>query len=278
VLEEADKPLVFLTAEDEEYPGEMPFVVIVRSQEHLNRWLCASSPFLQWIQVERLLGEKDVWAEAAQLPGNIPLDIILTEPGREFSDLYRLADVVAVRDVRISMPPAPGFFKAVRLGASLGLPIRLLPLQPSPEMLRELSETLDFYLHDPMVEAPIEFFHSTLAWMRGARVESLWRIFEDDPDVFVSLRANQLRGRPNAEDFPRGFVSGWLKKLLHDGAECADCPWQTLCQGHFKWPDPAYSCDGVKRLFATLRSAADDIEQDLSAFEAQTQLPGSQIP
>ena len=250
MLEEADKSLLFLEAGNENYPDETPFVVIVRSQDHLNRWLRASSPFLQWIQVEQLLDEKDAWAEAAQVPGDIPLDIILSEPCREFSDLYRLADVAAVRDVRISMPPATGFFKAVRLGASLGLPIRLLPLQPSPETLRELSETLDFYLHDPMVEAPIEFFHSTLAWMRGAQVGSLWTIFEDDPDVFVLLGVNELHGPPNAEDFPRGFVSGWLEKLLHNGAECANCPWQTLCQGHFKWPDPTYSCDGVKRLFA----------------------------
>ena len=51
----------------------------------------------------------------------------LIDPGREFADLYRLVDVRSARDVRVSMPARPGFLKAVRLAASLGLPVRLLP-------------------------------------------------------------------------------------------------------------------------------------------------------
>jgi hypothetical protein len=43
--------------------------------------------------------------------------------------------VRSVRDVRVSMPAAPGFLRALRLAASLGLPVRLLPGQPSAEAL-----------------------------------------------------------------------------------------------------------------------------------------------
>ena len=160
----------------------------------MNRWQHDRSPGLQWIQVEGLSGDSDTWAFAAQGTGAIPLDVVLSAPGREFSDLYRLVDVLAVRDVRVSVPATPGFLKAVRLAASLGLPVRLLPGQPSAETIAELAEALAFYLHDPMVEAPIEFFHSALAWMRGSPIGSLWIVFEEDPAVF---RHYDSEGRSN---------------------------------------------------------------------------------
>ena len=78
---------------------------------------------------------------AAQGAGDIPLDVVLSAPGSEFADLYRLVDVLAVRDVRVSMPATPRFLKAVRLAASLGLPVRLLPGQPSTEAVNELASS-----------------------------------------------------------------------------------------------------------------------------------------
>ena len=102
----------------------------------------------------------------------VALDVLLADPASEFSDLYRLVDVRAVRPVRVSMPALAGFSKAVRLAAALGLSVRLLPGQPTPEVLNELAETLTFYLRDPMVEAPVEFFHSVLAFMCGAETGS----------------------------------------------------------------------------------------------------------
>jgi hypothetical protein len=274
VSQEVDNPLIFLRADSEERPGDRPFVVIVRSRGELNRWLHDRSPGLQWIQVERLLRDADAWAFAAQGAGDIPLDVVLSAPASEFADLYRLVDVLAVRDVRVSMLATPRFLKAVRLAASLGLPVRLLPGQPSTEAVNELAAALDLYLHDPMVEAPIEFFHSALAWMRGAQTGSLWSISEEDPAIFRHY-PNGQSGLPRAtrplaeETSSQDFVKNHLARLISKGAECTTCHWQPLCQGYFKWPDPSYSCHGVKQLFATLRAAADEIGQDLAACEAQ---------
>ena len=154
-------------------------------------WLRDRSPALQWIEVEGLLHDFEVWALAAEDPGEVPLDVVLVEPAREFADLYRLVDVRAARDVRVSIPAKPGFLKAVRLAASLGLPVRLLPGQPAAEVLDELQEALAFYLRDPMVEAPIEFFHSALAWLRGAPTGSLWGVLEEDPAVYQRERQHR---------------------------------------------------------------------------------------
>jgi hypothetical protein len=35
---------------------------------------------------------------------------------------------------------------------------------------------------------------------------------------------------------------------MRSGAECADCPFFTVCRGYFKWPQRDYDCTGVKTL------------------------------
>jgi hypothetical protein len=272
VPQDTDQHLVFLRADLDGVPGDQPFVVVVKTRDQLDRWLRDGSPDLQWIQVEGLLGDSDTWALAAQGEGDIPLDVVLAEPGAEFANLYRLVDVCGVRDVRVSMPATPGFLKAVRLAASLGIPVRLLPGQPSDVVVEELAEALSLYLHDSMVEAPIEFFHSTLAWMRGTEADSLWNIAEENPAIFDRSLAGPLPTAHAGVKQPtrHNFVASHLKRLIDERAECALCPWQPLCQGYFKWPDPSYSCQGVKKLFSTLRAAADEIERDLARFEEST--------
>ena len=265
--------LTFRQADSKENPGNGPFVVVVTDRQQLGFWLRDRSPALQWIQIEGLLNDPEVWALAAEDMGEIPLDVILAEPGEEFADLYRLVDVRSGRDVRVSIPAKAGFLKAVRLAASLGLPVRLLPGQPSGEVLSELQEALAFYLRDPMVEAPIEFFHSALAWLRGSSTGTLWGILEEDPAIYYRDAIDGAwNGEPPSDlgvEPTRDFASVFVERLKQSGAECATCPWQEFCAGYFKWPNPEYSCRGIKRLFSTLHAAAHEIEEDLSAFDAQ---------
>jgi hypothetical protein len=270
------RSLKFLPAALAEELGDRPFVVLIRTPGELVRWSEEPPGGLQWIEVEGLLDNLEAWTPATQQrASHVPLDVILTKPASEFANLYRLVDVSATRDLRISMPALPGFFKAVKLAASLRLPIRLLPGQPSPEVLSELTEVLEFYLHGPMVEAPLEFFHSLLAAAAGADNGSLWMILEEDPRAFQRC---DDQGRPQlprpgqlgaTETFSESFVENRLQTLLEQRAECASCPWQQVCRGYFKWPDPAYSCEGVKRLFSRIDAAAAEIERDLAMIEEQ---------
>jgi hypothetical protein len=239
---------------------------------------------LQWIQVEGLLGDPDAWAPAAIGVSQVPLDIVLCDPASEFSDLYKLVDVCAVRDVRVSMPAAPGFLRAIKLAASLQFPVRVLPGQPTAEILAELIEALEFYLHGPMVEMPVEFFHSLLATVCDADTRSLWMILEEDPAAFLHCDREGHPELPRSGGFrsvefsPEAFVEHHLKSLVEQGAECATCPWQQACRGYFKWPDPAYSCGGVKQLFSIIEAAGEEIERDLSNREEQSQLTGKDKP
>ena len=280
VSQENDQPLRVLPSALVEGEGDRPFVAIVRGRDEFCRLLRNPLPGLQWLQVEGVLGDSDAWAEAAQGDSDVPLDVVLSDPASEFSDLYRLVDACAVRDIRVTMPAAPGFLKAIKLAAALRLPVRVLPGQPTAETLAELNEALEFYLHGPMVEAPVEFFHTLLAAMSGADAESLWMVLEEDPAAFLHYDADGRARLPRAGAFESvevastGFVENHFKNLVEQGAECATCPWRTPCRGYFKWPDPAYSCEGVKQLFAAIRATADEIGRELaSAAAAKTGRP-----
>ena len=263
---------------------EEPFVAVVRSRDELGRWLREPLPGPEWIQVEGLLGDPDPWVLAAQGISQVPLDVVLSDPASEFSDLYRLVDVCAVREVRVSMPATPGFLKAVKLAASLRLPVRVLPGQPTSEVLAELREALEFYLHGAMVETPVEFFHSLLAAVCGADAGSLWMILEEDPAAFLHCDAEGPAVLPRSGGFrsvemsPETFVALQLKNLIDKGAECATCPWQQACRGYFKWPDSAYSCAGVKQLFSAIEAAAGEIQRDLAGREGQSDPTASEKP
>jgi len=255
-------PIVALhSSAAEEYRGG-PFIVIVQTREGAIRWLHDPMPGLEGIQLEGLIGDPEVWAFAAQGCVDTPLDVALSDPAAEFSLLYRLVDVRNVRPVRVTIPAKPGFLKAMRLAVSLQLPVRILPGQPDSQTLAEIAKAVDFYLHDPMVETPVEFFHSVLAAFRGKGEGTLWMFLDQDPSVlfYRDAAGHALRAS--------NFVATHLSQLVEAGAECASCPWQSLCAGYFKSPDPAYNCAGVKELFGTLKSAADEIARDLATCDA----------
>jgi hypothetical protein len=279
VPEEAYPSLRILPSALAETQEKLPFVAIVRNRGEFLRWLRDPPPALRWLQVEGMLEDPEAWAEAAHNDSHIPLDVVLSDPASEFSDLYRLVDACAAREVRVTVPAAPGLAKAVRLAAALRLPVRVLPAQPGAEALEELRNALEFYLHEPMVETPVEFFHSLLATMSGGDANSLWMILEEDPEAFQLFDANGQARLPRTGDSDKvmmagaGFVETHLNRLIAEGTECATCPWQQQCRGYFKWPNPLYSCEGIKRLFSSIQMAGNEIRKeldDLAAADAES--------
>ncbi|HSI83053.1 MAG: hypothetical protein ACAI35_01195 [Candidatus Methylacidiphilales bacterium] len=265
---------------------DWPHVAIVTKAEELSRIISKPAPALQWIQVNDLISETGVWATASQGNDQLPFDVVVTAPAKEFSAIYRLVDVRAVRNVRITMPATSGFSKAVRLAASLGLPVRILPGQPDEDILLELEQAADFYLHHAMVEAPMEPFHTILAMMhehsstKTYALGALWVILEEDPALYVRLNTEGVplmprTGRPveqNALSRIADFVSDHMNSLLAEGAECATCEWQEPCGGYFKWPDRNYSCRGVRHLFAGLHAASREMAADLADSEMENEV------
>ena len=125
-----------------------------------------------------------------------------------------------------------------------------------------------------MVEAPVEFFHSVLANMCDWDAGSLWMILEEDPDAYHHYDADGRPRVPGTGDLDQsgiagtGFVENHVSTLIAQGAECATCRWQQPCRGYFKWPDPAYSCEGVKKLFFSIQTAGNEIRRDVASLAA----------
>jgi hypothetical protein len=217
VPEEPAASIVLLPAAFAEVYSDGPFIVVVQTSEDFTRWLRASMPGVEGLQVEGLIGDQEAWAFAAQGTEQTPLDVVLSDPATEFSALYRLVDVRIVRPVRVTIPVKPGFLKALRLAASLQIPVRLLPGQPDSQLLAELTEAAQFYLRDSMVEAPVEFFHSVFAAFRGMAEGTLWMFLEQDPAIFSHRDSAGLALHPT------DFVETHLSRLLDAKAECVSC-------------------------------------------------------
>jgi hypothetical protein len=251
------RPLAFLPAGLAGRTECEAFVVVVRDAESFARWSTENDAALQWIEVHDLLDDLDPWRAAAQIESGIPIDVVMGDPAREYARLYHLVDVRNVRPVRVTIPVRPGFLKALRLAASLQLPVRLLPGQPPAEVRDELLEAVEFYLRDPMVEAPVDYFHSALASMQTGEPGSLCAALEEDPALYLRL--------DEAEDPARSTPDHAASPTVTD--ECRECPWLGFCGGYFKQPDPEYACDGVIRVFEVLRKASEELTADLSALE-----------
>ena len=205
-------------------------------------------------------------------PG-VPIEIELKDPATEFSKLYNYTNLIDSHPVRVAIPALPGFSKAAKVAVSLNFDVKLELGQPDSFLIEELEGVLDFYLHRPNVHQPVEFFHSTLlSFFRNDPV-SLWEIAEEDPAHVRYLRDDgqetiSKRFVGFQVDGPLDdFVDRYGQELLSEKRECGGCEFFSRCGGYFKWPDKSYDCSGVKKLFRTLKSAAEELRLDLASLQ-----------
>lgn len=201
----------------------------------------------------------------------VPVDVAMRDPATDYPKLYRHARLLDKHPVRVSMPVAPGFSKAVRIAAALNFAVRLEPEQPPPEVIEELIDVLDFALHHPWVAQPVEYFHSALLAFYDQQATTLWAIQEEDPalvryvtDDGVETISPRLAGMLTTPGDPASFVDKFRNGLLAERSECCGCEFWERCGGYFKWPRREFACDGVKAIFQTLREAAGDLRKDYS--------------
>lgn len=201
---------------------------------------------------------------------SVPVDLALSDPATNFPKLYRHAKLLDKHPMRVSMPVTPGFSKAVKVAAALNFAIRLEPAQPAPEVMEELVEVLDFFLHHPSVTQPVEFFHGALMSFYDEQATTLWAIQEEDPslvryvtDEGVEISSLRFAGTPYAN---ASSLDDFQNELLAERGECCGCEFWARCGGYFKWPRREFACDGVKAIFSALREAADELKKDVGAY------------
>ena len=226
-------------------------------------------PSLQFVQLLSLTTDVD---RLANWGFGLPVDLVMRQPHTEYARLYRYARLLDKHPVRVSIAVIPGFSKAVKVATSLNFAVNLVVGQPAPDVMNELSEVLEFFLHHSSVSQPVEFFFSLLQSFYHLDTRSLWSIQEEDPaqvrfvtdDGAEVLSARLLDSRISGD--LGSFVADFKRALAAEQGECCDCEFFATCAGYFKWPQKDYSCAGVKTLFQTLKRSAAELKNDLSAF------------
>ncbi|HSO81510.1 hypothetical protein [Thiocapsa sp.] len=213
---------------------------------------------LAFIRLTDLAGDP---APLADWGDGIPLDLLMGDPATELPLLYRCTVLSVRHPVRVTVPFRPGLARAVKLALSLGFSVRLHGHQPSPEAVAEARQALAEYLHNPTVSQPVEPFHTLLIAFLQETPVALWSLLERDP---AEVRVLDERGEPVPGQGPES-VAAFREALLAAGGECCGCSYLSRCDGYFKWPHSDYSCTGVKRLFADVEAAADELRADLAA-------------
>jgi hypothetical protein len=213
------------------------------------------------------------WVPLPNWARGLPLDLVLERPGETYPSLYDCSRLAADHPVRVTIPVVPGFDKALLLAVALNFAVKLEVGRPDSTLIDTMLDLLDHYLHRTGVSEPVEFFHSVFLGFLHEEPVSLWAVQEEDPALFRQVTdegEERLAGRLANGKFdaaPESALERLQSHLISDGAECATCPFFACCGGFFKWPEPAYSCAGVKRVLGTLRAAARELSADLAAAE-----------
>lgn len=206
----------------------------------------------------------------------LPVELVLGDPATEYPSLYRHSNLLDHHPVSAVVPVRPGFLKAVKVAVSLDFAVRLDIGQPDPLLIEELLATLDFYLHQPSVDQPIEFFHGTLLGFYHDQPLSLWTVLGEEPQAVRFVADDGVEsgyGRLATADFaptiePMADFESLLDRVLATAQECRNCEFLHSCGGYFKWPLADYDCAGVKRVFGQVRTAALDLRRDIEAARA----------
>jgi hypothetical protein len=253
------------------YPNQR-LIVRTRDPARLPAALATEDP-------ERIVGARLLSLDAdseplhAWAPG-LPLELVIDDPATEFPLLYRHTHLLENHPVWVAIAVRPGFVKAVRLAVALDFAVRLEVGQPEPALIEELVEVLGFYLRQPTVARPIEFFHGALLGFFHDEPAPLWVLLDENPqeqrqinDDGIEDLPGRLAGAGIAMAADADLVA-WMEQALAVDDECQRCEFLQSCGGYFKWPRRDYDCAGVKRLFGELREAATELRRDLSQTRA----------
>jgi hypothetical protein len=249
------------------YPNQ-PLIVRTREPARLPAALATEDP--ESIVGARLLSvDADSEPLHAWAPG-LPLELVIDDPATEFPLLYRHAHLLENHPVRVAIAVRPGFAKAVRLAVALDFAVRLEVGQPEPALIEELREVLGFYLRQPTVAQPVEFFHGALLGFFHEEPVPLWVVLDENPQYQRQVDddgTEDLQGRLAGTGIALAADAGldeWMEQALATHEDCRRCEFLEICGGYFKWPRRDYDCAGVKQLFDELREAAAELRHDLS--------------
>lgn len=180
-----------------------------------------------------------------------------------------------------------GLLQGVRIVTSAGVPV-ILNLDEVRDT-GELISVFHYYVHEPHLQVPVEFFHSMFnAYLNKAPL-SLEDMYPESPDTF--LYVDESGGITSSARLARfgaffGEVSDGIridkdspayKGLLHrrkniflSGSACGACEHFDLCGGYLRAVEKEFDCESFVKAFEEMKAKAREIAADL----AEASLPG----
>ena len=153
-----------------------------------------------------------------------------------------------------------------------------------------LLQTVDFYLHNPMLRIPIEPLHSLLVTMSRGRGRRLWNtelesvktnfFVSDQGEVSLSKRwiENGMKYGTlddSVNDFMKSELYNKLamlrENMFRSKSPCAFCRHLDVCKGFLRAIDPEWPCDIWKKVFSILQSTVREGEDLLRKIDQQRQ-------
>jgi len=180
-----------------------------------------------------------------------------------------------IEGIRKTLPvfhvfPDEHLLKKVNFLTALHFPVHI-PTDRPPASSDTLLQALDFYLHSPLLNVPIEPFH-TLLITQGKRTGfSLWDIEKERSSVNFYLHENNISLSRRWLDGKKYFGeldNTWtdimnsdfmieLKSLKYTlfttNAACIYCPHLDICDGFLKAVDIERPCDDWKAVFNVIK-------------------------
>jgi hypothetical protein len=174
-----------------------------------------------------------------------------------------------------------GLLQGVRIITSAMVPVTL--------NLDELHDAGDlmaaflYYVHEPHLRTPVEFFHSMFhAFLKKASV-SLAEIYPESPEALLYVdesgrvtcsarlaRAGRFFGevsdRLRIDEQSPVYKDLILRKknLFLSSSPCVSCEQFDLCEGYLRSVDQGFDCEPFWNVFAELKAKAWEIAEDLS--------------
>jgi hypothetical protein len=122
-----------------------------------------------------------------------------------------------------------------------------------------LLDILNYYLHEPKVDIPVEPFHSILNAKLRRKTLNLWNLHLLLPGLFNHVRVDKTGKGALAEPGSVGGAKYYLDTLPQQQPQCMSCLHFHLCFGWGKYGED--SCEKWKKVLEILQRTSKELEQ-----------------
>lgn len=238
------------------------------------------------IQGVQLEGLGDDLFSLSDLPIGLPMTVKM-HPG-DAAQVYTSSWLSDRFVLGILMDVDNGLLQGVRIVTSAGVPV-ILNLDEVHDT-GELISVLHYYLHEPHLQVPVEFFHSLFNAFLNKETLSLEGMYPESPDTFLYIdesgrvsgsarlaRANKFFGEVttglalNEESPEYKNLLDRRKNIFLFGSACAACEHFDLCGGYLRFIENKFDCEPFINAFTEMKTKAREIAADLSVSSLCTE-------